>query len=165
MKYSVDIQPAALDRLFWFLILLFILIVGIFFFSILISLIRKVHAMRVARMKELKKKVGVKPVPESVETLRQRAFAKLRSIENEQKEGRMKPREACIGISAVVREFLAKAGGMNTDCQTLSEIRRWNRPEVAEFVEEIYSAEFSPFSVKETEKYFKDAERLVTIWR
>ena len=57
------------------------------------------------------------------------------------------------------------AGGLNADCQTLSEIRRWNRPEVAEFVEEIYSAEFSPLSVKETEKYFKDAGRLVMIWR
>ncbi len=165
MKYSVELQPAAWDRLFWFLILFFILAAGIFFFSILIGLIRKVHAMRVARMNELKNKVGLKKGTESIETLKQMAFAKLKSIENEQKEGRMKPREACIGISAVVREFLAKAGGLNVDCQTLSEIRRWNRPEVAEFVEEIYGAEFSPSSVKETEKYFKDAERLVMIWR
>ncbi|MBO6299028.1 MAG: hypothetical protein J6N53_09280 [Lachnospiraceae bacterium] len=165
MKYTVELQPAAWDRLFWFLITLFILVAGIFFFSILIGLIRKVHAMRVARMKELKKKVGLKKVPESIDVLRQKAFEKLKFIESEQMQGRMKPREACIGISAVVREFLSKAGGLNADCQTLSEIRRWNRPEVAEFVEEIYSAEFSPLSVKETEKYFKDAGRLVMIWR
>ena len=165
MKYTVDLRPAAWDRLFWFLITLFILAAGIFFFSILIGLIRKVHAMRVARMKELKNKVGLQQGPEPIETLRQKAFAKLKFIESEQKQGRMKPREACIGISAVVREFLSKAGGLNADCQTLSEIRRWNRPEVAEFVEEIYSAEFSPLSVKETEKYFKDAGRLVMIWR
>lgn len=165
MKYTVKLQPAAWDRLFWFLITLFILAAGIFFFCILIGLIRKVHAMRVARMKELKKKVGRKEAKESLETLRQKAFAKLKFIENEQMQGKMKPREACIGISAVVREFLAKAGGQNADCQTLSEIRQWNRPEVAEFVEEIYSAEFSLLSVKETEKYFKDAGRLVTIWK
>ena len=165
MKYSVELQPAAWDRMFWFLIALFILAAGIFFFSILIGLIRKVHAMRVARMKELKKKVGLKEGQESIEVLRQRAFAKLKFIEGEQMQGRMKPREACIGISAVVREFLSKAGGLNADCQTLSEIRRWNMPEVAEFIEGIYSAEFSPLSVKETEKYFKDAGRLVMIWR
>ena len=165
MKYSVDLQPAAWDRLFWFLITFFILAAGIFFFVILIGIIRKAHAMRIARMKELKKKVGLKKVPESIESLRKKAFDKLNFIANEQMQGRMKPREACIGISAVVREFLSKAGGSNADCQTLSEIRQWNRPEVAEFVEEIYSAEFSPLSVKETEKYFQDAGRLVMIWR
>ncbi|MBP5609303.1 MAG: hypothetical protein J6X66_13685 [Lachnospiraceae bacterium] len=165
MKYTVDLQPAAWDRLFWFLITLFILAAGIFFFSVLIGIIRKAHAMRIARMKELKKKVGLKKVPESIEALRQKAFEKLKFIENEQMQGRMKPREACIGISAVVREFLSKAGGLNADCQTLSEIRQWNRPEVAEFVEEIYSAEFSLLSVKDTRKYFEDAGRLVMIWR
>ena len=165
MKYSVELQPAAWDRLFWFIIVLFILAAGIFFFAVLIGLIRKVHAMRVARMKELKEKVGLKKGPESIEVLRKKAFEKLQFIENEQRQGKMKPREACIRISAVVREFLSKAGGLNADCQTLSEIRRWNRPEVAEFVEEIYCAEFSPFSVRETEKYFKDAGRLVMIWR
>lgn len=165
MKYTVELQPAAWDRLFWFLITLFILAAGIFFFTILISTIRKAHAMRIARMKELKKKVGLKKVPESIDVLRQKAFEKLKFIENEQMQGRMKPREACIGISAVVREFLSKAGGPNADCQTLSEIRQWNRPEVAEFVEEIYGAEFSPLSVNETRKYFEDAGRLVTIWR
>ena len=165
MKYSVDLQPAAWDRVFWFLIVLFILAAGIFFFSILVSLILKIHAMRVARMKELKKKVGLRKAPEAIEALRQKAFAKLKYIESEQMQGRMNPREACIGISAVVREFLSKAGGLNADCQTLSEIRQWNRPEVAEFVEEIYSAEFSPLSVQETAKYFNDAGRLVMIWR
>ena len=165
MKYSVKLQPAAWDRLFWFIILLFILAAGIFFFSYLISVIRRLHAMRVARMNELKKKVGLKKGPESIEILRQRAFEKLKFIESEQMQGRMKPREACIGISAVVREFLSKAGGLNADCQTLAEIRQWNRPEVAEFVEEIYSAEFSPLSVQETAKYFNDAGRLVMIWR
>jgi len=165
MKYTVKLQEAAWDRLFWFLITIFILAAGIFFFTILIGTIRKVHAMRIARMKELKKKVGLKKVPESIESLRQKAIEKLRFIESEQMQGRMKPREVCIGISAVVREFLSKAGGLNADCQTLSEIRRWNRPEVAEFVEAIYSAEFSPLSVKDTGKYFKDAGRLVTIWR
>ena len=144
MKYSVGLQPAAWDRLFWFIILLFILAVGIFFFSFLIGVIRKVHAMRIARMNELKKKVGLKKGPEPIEALRQKAFEKLKFIENEQMQGRMKPREVCIGISAVVREFLSKAGGLNADCQTLSEIRQWNRPEVAEFVEELYGAEFSP---------------------
>jgi len=165
MKYSVMLQPAAWDRLFWFLIVLFILAAGIFFLSILISLILKIHAMRVARMKELKKKVGMKKGPEAIEALRQKAFAKLKFIESEQMQGRMKPREVCIGISAVVREFLSKAGGLNADCQTLSEIRRWNRPEVAEFVEGIYGAEFSPLSVNDTAKYFKDAGRLVMIWK
>ena len=165
MKYTVGLQPASWDRLFWFLITLFILAAGIFFLVFLIGIIRKVHAMRIARMKELKKKVGLKKVPESIETLRQRAVEKLKFIESEQMQGRMKPREACIGISAVVREFLSKAGGPNADCQTLSEIRQWNRPEVAEFVEEIYSAEFSPLSVKDTRKYFEDAGRLVMIWR
>lgn len=165
MKYSVKLQPAAWDRLFWFIILFFILAVGIFFFSFLIGIIRKLHAMRVARMNELKKKVGLKKGTESIEILRQKAFEKLRFIESEQMQGRMKPREACIGISVVVREFLSKAGGLNADCQTLSEIRQWNRPEVAEFVEEIYSAEFSPLSVQETAKYFNDAGRLVMIWR
>ena len=165
MKYTVELRPAAWDRPFWFLITLFILAAGIFFCSILIGLIRKVHAMRIARMRELKNKVGLKQGPESIDDLRQKAFEKLKFIEDEQKQGRIKPREACISISAVVREFLSKAGGLNADCQTLSEIRRWNRPEVAEFVEEIYSAEFSPLSVKDTEKYFKDAGRLVMIWR
>jgi len=165
MKYSVKLQPAAWDRLFWFIILLFILAAGIFFISFLIGVIRKLHAMRVARMNELKKKVGLKKVPESIEILRQKAIEKLKFIESEQMQGRMKPREVCIGISAVVREFLSKAGGLNADCQTLSEIRQWNRPEVAEFVEEIYGAEFSPLSVQETAKYFNDAGRLVMIWR
>ena len=165
MKYTVKLQEAAWDRLFWFLITIFILAAGIFFFTILIGTIRKVHAMRIARMKELKKKVGLQKTPESIDALRQKAFEKLKFIENEQMQGRMKPREACIGISAVVREFLSKAGGLNADCQTLSEIRQWNRPEVTEFVEEIYSAEFTLLSVKETRKYFEDAGRLVMIWR
>ena len=112
MKYTVELRPAAWDRLFWFLITLFILAAGIFFFSVLIGIIRKVHAMRVARMKELKNKVGLQQGPEPIETLRQKAFAKLKFIESEQKQGRMKPREACIGISAVDREFQSKAGGM-----------------------------------------------------
>jgi hypothetical protein len=65
----------------------------------------------------------------------------------------------------VIREFLAKAAGRNADCQTLLEIRQWNRPEVVMFIDGIYDAEFSRMSVKDTERLFREARKLVLSWK
>ncbi|MCR5391592.1 MAG: hypothetical protein K6E77_12730 [Lachnospiraceae bacterium] len=165
MKYSVDLQPAMMDELYWFFLWLGVLVAIVMLVLVYRSLHAKVLELRIAKMNALKKKLPVIPGAYRMMFLKDAAYARLNLLERSQSEGKITIRDTCIGISAVIREFLAKAAGRNADCQTLLEIRQWNRPEVVMFIDGIYDAEFSRMSVKDTERLFREARKLVLSWK
>ena len=165
MKYSIEPYKGMTDRLFWLFILIAAAAAAVFLFVLFSKLHKKVLQLKKERMEELKKKLASEKKPVNIPALKDITLKKLRRLQFDLEHGGLTPRDTCIGISSVVRDFLTEAAGRNVDCQALYEIKQWNRPEVAEFIEELYGSEFAGVSGGDIRKYFNDAWRLVTVWR
>ena len=61
MKYSVDLQPAMMDELYWFFLWLGVLVAMVMLVLVYRSLHAKVLELRIAKMNALKKKLPVIP--------------------------------------------------------------------------------------------------------
>ncbi|MBR2523846.1 MAG: hypothetical protein IKE53_05335 [Clostridiales bacterium] len=115
-----------------------------------------------------REKKAAKPKPKrklDPQALKALYLEKIKETETRYTNNLIDMRAAHLDLSRIVREYCSEASGLPYDNLTLSELYRFNMPELYNLIREFYEPEFAPSSDKDIAASFSNARGVVTSWR
>lgn len=161
MQTSVELQGP-----FYYSTLILVILLTIVLVPAIIWLIHIIKGVKLPTFKKKVKVVPPKPVVIDKERLRRECFARIGSIETQEKNKEITRRKAYILLSETVRKFISRVSGNNASALTLKEIKELDNPSLANLIEQFYHPEFAfdDATEEEMDKAFFDARKVVKEW-
>lgn len=103
----------------------------------------------------------VLPLPVDV---RQKAMARIASVEQRVGEGRLSPRDAHLELSEILRELAFYTTRFDARTMTLTDLRRAGLTRLADTLAGFYPVSFAPREAVEAEPAIEAARTAVTQW-